>query len=218
MPRGISVTISKSTKDIGEQLANELVLEINKKLAFHKNKLKNNILLEVYNRVINDDVIKSIVSGKLRAEFGLSNDIISTIAQDIAFAVTQETAVYLRSFIARKTVVVGGLRVEFFNKDYAQILNIPGASYNSNGHDINWLRWLLLNGVETIVMDFHILYKYAKKSRSGQAIMVPKGFWYIPGEYAGDASDNFLTRSILDKGFLDRLRVNIQESLRVAIS
>ena len=92
---------------------------------------------------------------------------------------------------------------------------MPDSSHVSdNGHIIEWLRWLLLEGDKTIA-NYFFLPGRRSKSRTGRGIMVQKEgrVWSIPPQFRGTATDNFATRALenLDKA-LDRIvRVEINK-------
>ena len=53
---------------------------------------------------------------------------------------------------------------------------------------------MLVEGDRTIIRDYHI--QYGQKGRAGPAIMIKKGRWKVPSEFAGNPNNNFVTRAI----------------------
>lgn len=97
------------------------------------------------------------------------------------------------------SVVVGILR-----EDLSDVLSRPEASFVSeNGHDVEWLRWLLTEGDRLIIADYGFLpasrmrpEAVAKFSRTRLGIMRKKGTWGVPAEFAGSRGANWLTRAL----------------------
>lgn len=82
------------------------------------------------------------------------------------------------------------------------LLSLPEASFFDARHDYSlpWLSWLIEKGTEVIIKEYRVLFKGAKTSRTGNAIMIrPKtgGSWSIPPSEAGTINDNFLSRGFL---------------------
>lgn len=101
--------------------------------------------------------------------------------------------------------VLGGLAITLIKDDIDHFLNSPLAKYISeNGHDVNWLEWLLTRGTEEII---EVLPYYVRtfesghiKSRTGYKIMVESPgvydkYFTIASRYAGTIEDNWITQS-----------------------
>ena len=59
------------------------------------------------------------------------------------------------------------------------------------------MRWLLLEGTRTIVSSY--AYEPDNSGRSGGGTMRLGGIWRVPPQFAGTASENFVTRMFENK-------------------
>lgn len=92
--------------------------------------------------------------------------------------------------------------------DYSDALSLPEAAFRSKTtrpgprqgeeHDIEWLKWLLIEGRRYVVKNYIFTEKLDSAKSRGGGLMIPKkgGGWRVPREYAGTIDDNFLTRAI----------------------
>jgi hypothetical protein len=151
----------------------------------------------------------SIQSGELQKHFGLGTNL-SISSNAITIKDVVDTRSVLEDIV---TQIESGVDIEFTQvggeigvvsihllTDIESLLSITGSSYvsPSSGEQIAWLQWLLFSGTEDVVTDYHILLdgKIRRASRTGSAIMVPRGAWHVPAEFSGTREDNFITRAI----------------------
>jgi len=135
--------------------------------------------------LINTPEFQSLSSGLLREEFGLGTRAGGPIeGKDAALSVIAaiQKAVVV-SPIAATGNSLGGLLIEALADDFKDALSSEWASYDSNGHTIDWLEWLLLEGDRVIIQGYEILRDYPKRkvntrssSRTGKVIMVKRSY------------------------------------------
>ena len=139
----------------------------------------------------------SLLNGTLREELGLKNP-----AEEVELAIAAAVSAIKVASLPARGLSLGGLEVLLLGEAYQQAIAI--GSYENDGKhktQIPWLEWLLLAGDSIIIQDFHVLTALAKgvasfpASRSGTALMVPRGAWRIPPEFAGTADDNWFVRA-----------------------
>ena len=58
------------------------------------------------------------------------------------------------------------------------------------------LQWLLLEGDRKIIVGYHYSARASKRSRSDLGLMIRKGSWGVPSEFAGTQENNWATRAI----------------------
>lgn len=135
------------------------------------------------------------------------------------------------------TVQENILQLSLFKNNYSTLLTTPLASFISeNGQRVDWLEWLLTAGTETVITDYMFAPGIFKSSRTGQGLMIKlgqgktrrvrqnnintlslqnKGF-SVPSSYAGDATDNWITRSL--EAVQDRIYALIETESFKALS
>jgi hypothetical protein len=114
--------------------------------------------------------------------------------------------------VRRAVGITGGLTVGILRTGYGDILGLPSAQYDSNGHLIEWLNWLLTKGDGVIISKYHFRNaggRGLKGSRAG-GLMFKGGTWKMSPQYSGTQKDNFLTRAFEDK-FVQQAIANVIE-------
>lgn len=137
--------------------------------------------------------ILSLQNGKLKYDFGLSDDPTS----DIIYAIANSTYVSFRDFSLKLSGSTVALNIFIQPSDFQNLLSLPAASVvTEKGESLPWLEWLLTAGDAIIVNSYHVQYQSSPSSRSGGAIMVPNGIFKVDSSFSGTEDDNFITRSL----------------------
>lgn len=149
--------------------------------------------------IMANETIQSLINGKLKGEFGLTN------AENRVLEIID--AWISSIFVSRKQVrataqgrISGGFRLQMVKSDWSDVVKkdaaifITPVSERRGGAKLEWLRWLLIEGSKVIITDFHFIAKNA--GRTGRGIMGFKGRWHVPYEYAGNPTRNFATETI----------------------
>ena len=95
--------------------------------------------------------------------------------------------------------IEANLVINMIKENYADIVSSGSGVYASEkGSQINWLRWLLLEGNNSVVIGYRYLPKTDANSRTGKGIMISgqSSIYRVPPQFAGTASDNWITRGI----------------------
>jgi hypothetical protein len=163
--------------------------------------------------VRNSPEYASLLDGKLRHELGVVD------AAPILKAVTDGIAdgVSVTSLGCRRAGegIEGGMRVEILKGDYSEVLSVPGARFVSEqGYDVEWLRWLTLEGDRLLVAEHHFVKGFTEFSRTGNGIMIRGGSWRVPPEFSGTREDNWLLRALV--GSLPEMGEAIVDEIRRA--
>ena len=170
----------------------EIAREFEKKMPKAAAKMEKDIQELVKKELLNSPEYNSIKNGELRGQLGMRDpNAIDVIIDRWVESVNVE---YVRA-----TGTLGRIKVEAIRSDYTDVLSLPEAttvySTRRGGGSLDWLRWLLLEGGQIIVVDYEFV--DSRKGRSGLGIMIHQsgGGWSVPPEYAGTRNDNFVTRS-----------------------
>jgi hypothetical protein len=158
------------------------------------NPVRQRIAPLVSQAVASSPEVQSMLGGSLQGDLGFINPqrFVNALLKAISAAVKVE---FDRITVSGNTLR-GGLSVHIFEADYSELLNIPEASYQSGIYEIPWLKWLILEGNNIIVADYHIEFGSFPQSRSKKAVMKKRGSYRIPAEFAGNEHNNFITRSL----------------------
>lgn len=202
-----SVEINADLKKI---ILEQTLLKINNAIDKAVPAMKARLPEMVASSIRSSPTVSSLLNGGLRGEMGLSsaesslNDVLETIKNSVDVSFTK--------FRSPKADFAGGLKISIIKKNFSQILASNGASYDSNGHPIPWLSWLLVEGDKIIISDHFIVFdlnsRMKEASRTGDALMLPSGqsgkYWRVPPEHSGTIQDNFITRALKDSDFQTR--------------
>ena len=157
-----------------------------------------------------DQTYSALSGGLLRADLGLADGmseaeaVISAVANSIEMRKAKST---------RNTL--GGINLVVLRKGIESLLDLPMASYVSNGQEVEWLKWLLTSGDEIVVANYSVLYgSNFPTSRTGQAIMGKGKGFKIRGEHSGDINQNWITKALLlcaEKKIIEKMEKSLSE-------
>lgn len=194
-----SLKLADNSKDIGRDMCLALLPDVSKFLDNIFNTMKNTIPDIVINSISSQPEYDSLVSGSLRSEFGIpdASSRISEIFQTIksGVGVTRNKPRVVGSKIS------GGIKFQMIRSDFQDLLSLGASTLTTEkGSQLNWLQWLLLEGDSVIISDYKFTAGPSIYSRTGSGIMQQSqgAFWRVPPEFAGNISNNWITRAIED--------------------
>ena len=169
--------------------------------AFYKARmvLAKTIPAEIYKAIVSEPEYQSLLTGKLRYEFGIPeaaqkvNEIVNIWTNNVIVTVTPITL--------SGSGLKGGFSINMINSNYEDVLTSDNALVfdGLSKAVLPWLEWLLLYGSKIIVKNYTVQVGPNPYSRTGLAIMTPsKENWRVPPEFAGTSTNNWVTRA-LDK-------------------
>ncbi len=141
---------------------------------------------------------QSLESGDLMIRFGLSPSTTIPALDMILNTLANSVKVKFTKFSLSGTRINGGLKIEAVRDDFKDIIGLPVSTITTtNGTNLPWLEWLLLEGDKIVVADYNVRYGNFPSSRSGGGIMVEsKGGFRVPPQYSGVIDNNWITRAI----------------------
>ena len=169
--------------------------EAEMKLIFRKSvyKIQADIINLMVEALSQSPEILSLQSGKLKFDFGLDFD----PTEVIIYAIANSTTVNFNNFSFGKSIANNVLTINIQPDDFRNVLNLREASVlTDKGAALPWLEWLLTAGDSIIITNYHVEYRPSPSSRSGSAIMVPKGVFKVDSGFSGNVQNNFITRAI----------------------
>jgi hypothetical protein len=191
------ITILESDKQIQNTINQLLAQQVKKILPGITQSASQFIKNKIIESIKNQPEYISLLSGKLKYEFGLPDAdsrvsaILSAISNSIQINTSQPTY--------NSSGVKGGFVINMVKSDFSDIVNLPEAVFQTEkGSYLQWLKWLLLEGDNSIVFGYTFLLGQNPYSRTGQGIMKSdmSGVWRVPPEFAGTLDNNWITRAI----------------------
>lgn len=192
----ISADIVETNDEINTMILEIMADHINDTLNIAIPKITTEIKELVALSLREEPEYQSLLSGRLRAEFGLSD---TNMVDNIIDKLVSTIDVSRSTISYNKIGLVGGFTITMMKSDDMNgIIFTDIASVISNdGKHLPWLQWLLLEGNKAIVKNFDVKMGSYSQSRSGMAIMVSsRDNWRVPSEFVGTISNNWTTRAI----------------------
>ena len=192
----ISANIVETNDEINTMILEIMADHINDTLNIAIPKITTEIKELVALSLREEPEYQSLLSGRLRAEFGLSD---TNMVDNIIDKLVSTIDVSRSTISYNKIGLVGGFTITMMKSDDMNgIIFTDIASVISNdGQHLPWLQWLLLEGNKAIVKNFDVKMGSYSQSRSGMAIMVSsRDNWRVPSEFVGTISNNWTTRAI----------------------
>ena len=192
----ISANIVETNDEINTMILEIMADHINDTLNIAMPKITTEIKELVAVSLREEPEYQSLLSGRLRAEFGLSD---TNMVDNIIDKLVSTIDVSRSTVSYNKIGLVGGFTITMMKSDDMNgvIFTDIASVISNNGQHLPWLQWLLLEGNKAIVKNFDVKMGSYSQSRSGMAIMVSsRDNWRVPSEFVGTISNNWTTRAI----------------------
>lgn len=188
------ITLTDSIADIQRNINDAISKHINTKLRTGHTQFLSRINNLIPSWISSQPEIISLQSRgveSLIGQFGIDQDTLSIISS-IIISVTSSTAV---SFTPYDNNLNGSFTLSCQPNNFANLLMLPTGHVNYKDGDLHWMDWLLTRGDMIIVSG----YEYNPQTglgRSGLGNMIRGTSFRVPPEFAGVASNNFITRAL----------------------
>ena len=192
----ISANIVETNDEINTMILEIMADHINDTLNIAMPKITTEIKELVAVSLREEPEYQSLLSGRLKAEFGLSD---TNMVDNIIDKLVSTIDVSRSTVSYNKIGLVGGFTITMMKSDDMNglIFTDIASVISNNGQHLPWLQWLLLEGNNAIVKNFDVKMGSYSQSRSGMAIMVSsRDNWRVPPEFVGTISNNWTTRAI----------------------
>ena len=192
----LHINILESNDEISQKLLKALLPEVTKYFNKAFNQCKKEITTIVSSAIVSSPEYQSIMSGKLKYEFGLP-DSGSRLASILSFWKYLDIQYDKPKII--KNQINSYFTLSMIKSDYSDVLSSAAATFKTEkGSDLEWLQWLLLFGDKVIIKDYSVEIGPNPRSRTGNAVMVgnTRGRWGVPPEFSGTSQNNWITRAI----------------------
>jgi len=149
----------------------------------------------VINSITSQPEYNALISGNLQYEFGIPDP--SSRLTEILDTIKNNRIVQIKSPTVSGSKINASIRIEMIQSNFSDLVQLGSAKVTSEkGTDLNWLKWLLLEGDTIIISDYSVVFGANPRSRTGMAVMTRGGSWRVPPEYAGNVKNNWITRAI----------------------
>lgn len=188
----MSVNLTESARAIAVKINKALVQIFNKRIPKQAKTIEEQIRPLVSAALLSSPEIRSLSSGTLRIDFGLTQD----PSTDIVNAITNSLSVRVQKAVASSSGIKGGVLITLQPTDYSNLFSLPVATQiTEKGESLPWLQWLLTFGQQVIIADFGVSYGPTGRTGGGsmKAGAVP---FKVNTQYAGTADRNFITRAV----------------------
>lgn len=211
-----SLNLIESDSDIKSKILIEMRNHLQQAMIRSIPSIRQLVPSEIKDVLMTEPEYQSLINGKLKGEFGLSNasqkvnEIIDIWINNVRIMVSPATISGSR--------IKGGFKLDMIDSSYDDVLANDGAIVidGTSGVVLPWLEWLLLYGNQIIVKNYEVQVGSNARSRSGIAIMVPsKNNWRVPPEFAGTITGNWVTRALnrLDDSILNIIQQEIEKHI-----
>lgn len=209
----LNLKLVETNAAIAQSIAQALLPDITKYFNNIYNQVKNSIPKIVIAAIKNEPEYSSLISGKLKAEFGLPDS--NSRLEGILSAVENNLIIQFKPPKISGSQIKGGIKLQMVKSNFSDLLSLAESSFiTENGSVLNWLQWLLIEGDNVIVSDYRFIAGPYSTSRTGMGIMneFSGAFWRVPPEFSGNINNNWITRAI------DKASGNISQELDKIIS
>lgn len=198
----MSRTVAKIVDDkIIYALQRDVVKKFKKIIPQIKSEIKPKISSIVLDKLKQSDTVQSLLSGKLKDDFGLFGNVVNVTIKNIIDKISEGIELNIDFSQKSGSIVTTTLDILPYS-DFPKIASVAGASFPSAGGNVDWLEWLLARGTQVVIGDYWI-FPYAKgRTRSGGTSVMkmieskPRQPFRVDPNYAGTLTDNFITRAI----------------------
>jgi len=216
----ISCKLTQSDNYIKKLMAEALRDELNRIVGTVGTFIEANVRLLFYDYITNSEEWTSLKSGKLRAQFGLPDDVEERLVKILGVWLAS-VKVTTAPILASNGKISGKIILNMIQANWRDVDYSLGEAFitTKKGKNLPWLAWLLTAGDKRIIVDYKAVegdFSRTAASRSHMGLMFKKEgvySWGVPPEYAGTESDNFVTK-ILDKIGDDILDLMVNELIR----
>lgn len=195
----ITFGIPKSADELAYDILKSFLPEIQSDFDRSLMEIKKALPNLVYDIVTSSEEYDSLVSGRLKYDFGIPDA--STQIAGLIRAWSTNILYDIKRPVLSGRKIIGGFSASLFKADFADVLGMVEAQvYDTmRGYSLPWLQWLVLDGRVPLVKNYHVELVNSARSRTKGALMRLGGNWGVPSAFAGTIANNWITRAIDSK-------------------
>jgi hypothetical protein len=192
-----NMNLVSTNASIAKDMLRALLPDIQKYFNKVYNEMKKNIPQILINHIKMQPEYSSLLNGKLMGEFGLTDP--DSRLSNILSTIESGAIIQTKPISISGSQIKGSIKLQMVQKDFSDLLSLGDASFTTEkGSNLQWLSWLLKEGDSIIIADYTFALGSFPSSRTGMGIMRQFGgsSWRVPPEFAGNISNNWITRAI----------------------
>lgn len=191
-----SLKLVENNTTISREIAQALLPDISRYFNKIASEIKQAIPDIVVSNIIGQPEYEALLNGTLQYELGITNP--SGRLAEIIDTIRSGAIVNIKTPSVISNKISAGIKLQMIQRDFSDLLSLGSASFSSEkGSEIDWLRWMLLEGDSIIITNYDFILGPNSASRTGGGIMrKSSGSWRVPPEYAGTARNNWITRGL----------------------
>lgn len=178
----IQFKIVESNREIENKILKALLPEIAKLMKNASQNISKEIKNLVVRAIENSPEYISLVSGSLKAEFGLPDP--EQRLSELLNIWIKNIKVFFNPATISNSRIKSSFKLELIQSDFSDVLGSNAAILidGLSGKSVYWLEWLSLAGDKTILKDYTVVYGPNKRSRTNLAIMRSQSGskWRVP--------------------------------------
>jgi len=194
----VGLNLLQNNSDIEKGLLLELANQINKRAYSIRSRVQLYSQALVEDRLSNCPEVIALLdeNSDLHKQFGAPSENVKQVmilfSKSVVCSVNPLTVVS-RGISTKPLFTIKSIFV-------SELESSPLASVLTNkGKELHWLNWLLVCGDSIVIEGFHygLPNSYERKHFSREGGLMYKGNqWFVPPQYSGDDTNNFITRSL----------------------
>lgn len=184
-----------SINNFKKYILDNIIETLNKKFFSNEKIIEQDIRDIVLNNIRNQPEYYSLKSGALRNQFGIAN---TSLVDSVLQQLDDLQIITIRPQKKSNTIEASFI-INMIKENFSEIISSSGASYTTEkGSKIDWLRWLLLEGQNSVIIGYKYIPKADPNSRTGRGIMISgeSAIYRVPPQFAGTIDDNWITRGV----------------------
>ena len=193
----ITLKVLETNQTIISRALAALLPQVEAYLKNHMSGLETKIAEIVIASILNQPEYSSLIGGALKYQFGLPDP--ERRVSDILDTIRKGTHTRIIPSRISNGQISSGVVVEMIPSGFSDLLSLEASVLvTEKGTELNWLDWLLTQGDTAIVGEYRFALGPSQYSRTGMGLMIGgSGFsWRVPPEYAGNMTNNWITRAI----------------------
>ena len=193
----ITLKVLETNQTIISRALAALLPQVETYLKNHVSGLESKIAEIVIASILNQPEYISLIGGALKYQFGLPDP--ERRVSDILETIRSGTNTRIIPSKISNGQISSGVVVEMIPSGFSDLLSLEASVLvTEKGAELNWLDWLLIQGDTAIVGEYRFALGSSPYSRTGMGLMIGgSGFsWRVPPEYAGNITNNWITRAI----------------------